>query len=102
MRPASSSRFPRQPQYDQAPGLWALALRLAPVCGCLLAIACGGSDPGRDLCAGVICAAQDACHVAGSCAPETGACSNPAAGDGTACDDGSSDTVDDACTAGVC
>jgi hypothetical protein len=32
---------------------------------------CTGTSP-------VVCAAQDACHAAGSCDPQTGACSNPA------------------------
>ena len=53
-------------------------------------------------CLGVVCAAADACHVAGSCAPETGACSNPAAPDGTQCDDGNACTQTDACSAGTC
>ena len=34
--------------------------------------ACVGSNP-------VTCTASDACHVAGTCNPSTGACSNPAA-----------------------
>lgn len=33
----------------------------------------------------VVCAALDACHVPGTCAPTSGLCSNPAAPDGTAC-----------------
>jgi hypothetical protein len=69
--------------------------------------ACVGADP-------VACAALDACHDAGRCDPATGACSNPAKPDGTACDDGdfctaaapcaagTSCSVADACVAGVC
>jgi hypothetical protein len=49
---------------------------------------CVGSNP-------VTCAAQDACHEAGTCDPSTGECSNPEIADGTACDDG-------ACFDGVC
>jgi hypothetical protein len=34
-------------------------------------------------CLGVSCATSDACHVAGTCSPTTGLCSNPVAPDGT-------------------
>jgi hypothetical protein len=54
------------------------------------------------LCAGVVCAPLDACHVAGTCDPLTGLCSNPPAPDGTACTDGNACTTGDACLAGVC
>ena len=47
-------------------------------------------------CAGVVCAATDACHVAGVCDPGTGTCSNPVKVDGAACDDGN------ACTQTAC
>ncbi|HEV3190464.1 MAG TPA: hypothetical protein VGY54_08200, partial [Polyangiaceae bacterium] len=57
--------------------------------------ACSGSDP-------VMCVASDACHVAGTCDPATGACSNPAAADGTICNDGNACTQTDTCTAGTC
>jgi hypothetical protein len=57
--------------------------------------ACIGSHP-------VVCAASDQCHVAGSCNPGTGQCSNPEAPDGTACNDGNSCTIADACKAGSC
>jgi hypothetical protein len=56
---------------------------------------CTGSNP-------VACTASDQCHVAGTCNPSTGACSNPAAGNGTACNDGSACTQTDTCQAGVC
>ena len=36
----------------------------------------------------VTCAAPDACHIAGTCNPSTGACSNPPAPAGTSCSDG--------------
>ena len=48
------------------------------------------------------CTALDPCHVAGTCDPSTGACSNPAAPDGTACNDGNTCTRTDACQAGAC
>ncbi|XXF80027.1 VCBS repeat-containing protein [Myxococcaceae bacterium GXIMD 01537] len=48
-----------------------------------------------DLCAGVVCTASDPCHVAGTCDPATGQCSNPTADDGTSCSGG-------ICDAGVC
>src|SRR5262249_36105482 len=61
-----------------------------------------GVCAGVDHCAGVTCAASDQCHVAGTCDHATGTCSNPAKADGTTCNDGSANTVDDICTAGVC
>src|SRR5207247_6599013 len=42
---------------------------------------CAGTNP-------VTCAPADQCHDAGTCDPATGACSNPATPDGTACHDG--------------
>jgi hypothetical protein len=50
----------------------------------------------------VVCQSTDACHAAGACDPQTGQCSNPAASDGTACDDGSPCTAFDRCQSGVC
>jgi len=50
----------------------------------------------------VVCIASDQCHVAGTCNPGTGLCSDPAAADGTTCDDGNAATDGDVCTAGVC
>ena len=40
----------------------------------------------------VTCTASDQCHVAGTCNPATGACSNPPAPNGTACNDGNACT----------
>lgn len=57
--------------------------------------ACVGDAP-------VVCAAQDQCHTAGACDPNTGVCSNPAAADDTACDDGNACTQLDVCAAGAC
>ncbi len=57
--------------------------------------ACAGSDE-------VVCRALDQCHTAGVCDPATGACSDPAAVDGSACDDGDACTQAAACQAGVC
>jgi hypothetical protein len=42
--------------------------------------ACTGANP-------VVCSASDQCHEAGTCDPASGTCSDPAAPDGTACDD---------------
>ncbi len=49
-----------------------------------------------------VCTASDQCHVAGTCAPATGLCSNPAAANGTTCSDGKTCTTADGCTNGVC
>ena len=57
--------------------------------------ACVGESP-------VACSAQDQCHAAGMCDPNTGACTTPAKEDGTACDDVNACTGPDACQAGVC
>ncbi|WP_437532043.1 hypothetical protein WME79_03855 [Sorangium sp. So ce726] len=57
---------------------------------------------GADACEGVTCAPQDQCHVAGSCDPATGLCSNPNAPDGTACDDGDPSTPTSVCVSGTC
>src|SRR5262249_40205942 len=56
---------------------------------------CTGSDP-------VICTAADQCHIAGTCNPGTGMCSNPTAPNGTSCDDGNACTQTDACQGGSC
>src|SRR5439155_383531 len=50
----------------------------------------------------VVCTAQDQCHVAGTCDPATGLCSNPAKADGTGCNDGDLCTQGDTCQAGTC
>jgi hypothetical protein len=69
--------------------------------------ACGNvCSPGQSCNAGVCttltCTAIDQCHVAGTRDPVTGVCSNPAAPDGTACNDGNLCTQGDSCSAGVC
>lgn len=58
---------------------------------------CTGGDP-------VICSALDQCHLAGTCSPATGVCSNPLRPNGSACDagDGTACTQPDTCQAGVC
>ena len=56
---------------------------------------CTGTNP-------VACAASDQCHVAGTCDPASGACSDPAAPDGTACTDTVTCSGADVCDAGVC
>src|SRR5262249_50088804 len=52
-------------------------------------------------CAGtpVVCSPSDQCHLAGSCNPGTGTCSNPAKSDGSTCNDGSACTDTDTCQA---
>lgn len=56
---------------------------------------CIGDDP-------VTCTASDACHMAGVCDPASGLCSNPAAADGTACNDDDACTQSDTCQVGAC
>jgi hypothetical protein len=56
---------------------------------------CAGSNPKT-------CTASDQCHVAGTCDPTTGTCSDPVAANGTACSDGNSCTSNDVCQAGSC
>src|SRR6185503_7848078 len=56
---------------------------------------CRGANP-------VVCTAQDQCHLAGTCNPTTGTCSNPNATDGTGCTDGNACTRTDACQQGTC
>jgi hypothetical protein len=56
---------------------------------------CTGTNP-------VTCGGSDQCHAAGTCDPSTGACSNPAAPDGTTCSDGNACTAGDACMSGSC
>jgi hypothetical protein len=50
----------------------------------------------------VVCAALDACHVAGTCNPSSGACSNPAGNDGVQCNDNNACTQSETCSAGTC
>jgi hypothetical protein len=57
--------------------------------------ACAGTNP-------VVCTASNACHLAGTCSPATGNCSNPAAPDGTGCSDANACTTTDACQSGTC
>jgi hypothetical protein len=57
--------------------------------------ACVGGSP-------VVCAAADQCHVAGTCDPVTGVCSQPVKPDGSTCDDGDACTTGDTCQAGGC
>ncbi len=56
---------------------------------------CTGANP-------VVCAASDQCHVAGTCDPAHGTCSNPNKTNGSGCDDGNACTQSDTCEAGVC
>ncbi len=50
----------------------------------------------------IVCTPLDQCHIAGTCDPDTGDCSNPPAGDGTDCDDANPCTTEDACDGGLC
>jgi hypothetical protein len=50
----------------------------------------------------VVCTASDQCHVAGTCNPSTGVCSDPNAPDGVACEDRNLCTQTDTCQGGVC
>jgi hypothetical protein len=56
---------------------------------------CVGGNP-------VVCGAPDQCHMAGTCDPTTGACTNAEKPDGTPCNDGNACTRPDVCKAGVC
>jgi RHS repeat-associated protein len=53
-------------------------------------------------CDGATCTALDQCHVAGTCDPNAGTCSNPDASDGTNCNDNNACTTGETCQAGVC
>ncbi len=48
------------------------------------------------------CPPTDACHLAGVWDAEKGACTNPIAADGTACDDVDACSTDDSCATGLC
>jgi hypothetical protein len=56
---------------------------------------CTGSNP-------VLCAPSDQCHAVGICDPSSGACSNPSAPNGAACNDGNACTQTDSCQGGTC
>jgi hypothetical protein len=56
---------------------------------------CKGANP-------VACIAFDQCHTAGTCAPATGVCTNPAKADGVTCNDLNACTKTDACQSGTC
>ncbi len=56
---------------------------------------CGGANP-------VVCGTPGQCQGPGTCDPQTGQCSFPAANDGTPCSDGSLCTQTDTCSGGVC
>jgi len=48
------------------------------------------------------CSPSDQCHVAGTCNTSSGACSNPAAPNGTTCNDVNACTQSDTCQSGIC
>jgi hypothetical protein len=49
-----------------------------------------------------VCTALDQCHVAGSCNPGNGQCTNPNKADNSGCNDGNACTQTDTCQGGVC
>lgn len=57
------------------------------------------STPQR--CQNVVCAPLDQCHVAGTCDPQTGICSNPTQPDGTQCTGAAACTINQ-CVSGTC
>jgi hypothetical protein len=56
---------------------------------------CAGTTP-------VSCVALDQCHVAGTCNPASGVCSNPNKPAGVVCNDGNACTILDTCQQGAC
>jgi hypothetical protein len=50
----------------------------------------------------VTCNPSDQCHLAGTCNPNTGQCSNPQKDDGAICTDNNLCTEGDQCTNGAC
>jgi hypothetical protein len=57
--------------------------------------ACLGANP-------VTCPPPDGCHLAGTCEPASGVCSNPNAEDGSLCTDRNNCTAGDYCAGGAC
>ena len=69
----------------------------------------GNACTGPDTCQGghcsgpeKVCTASDVCHIDGTCAPQSGVCSDPIANNGTQCDDGNPCTINDGCDGGLC
>merc|ERR550514_2014058 len=62
----------------------------------------GGFCAGELLCDGVTCDAPDECRAPGTCDHTTGECNYAVVADGSSCDDGADNTVEDKCTRGVC
>ncbi|MBI5478517.1 MAG: hypothetical protein HY906_06650 [Deltaproteobacteria bacterium] len=92
---------------DWAPGDPCVAAPVADGTSCDDGDACTSGETCHDGGCGlptttVACTALDQCHVAGTCAPATGECTNPAAPDGTSCDDGRTCTGGESCQDGVC
>eukprot|EP00755_Sulcionema_specki_P011113 Sspe_Gene.730::Locus_249_Transcript_1_1_Confidence_1.000_Length_7732::g.730::m.730 len=61
-----------------------------------------GKCVGTDLCANVTCVAVNPCQTPGQCNHLTGLCSTSPKPDGTPCDDGQNNTVEDSCKNGAC
>lgn len=64
----------------------------------------GTCDPATGSCSNppVVCPASDACHLPGVCDPASGACTYAARPDGESCDDGDALTGPDTCHSGAC
>jgi len=58
----------------------------------------GNCKPGDPM----VCVASDQCHLAGTCDPAIGVCSNPAKPNKTVCNDGDACTLNDKCFFGAC
>jgi hypothetical protein len=71
-------------------------------CGTPESSTASGQPANGNHCRGVVCTPLDQCHVAGTCNPSTGTCSNPTKADGTACTDGNACTRTDTCQSGSC
>ena len=55
-----------------------------------------------DRCIGIVCTALNQCHIPGTCATQTGRCSNPMRPDNSLCNDGNACTLGDECLSGQC
>ncbi len=82
------------------------------VCEPFTGLACDDGNPctRTDVCEGgfcvgsdeIECMGSDSCHLAGTCDPASGGCTNPPAPDGMECDDNNACTNADSCQNGVC
>ena len=91
------NRTPEDTSDDRTMSPGAIDLRSGEVVRCTFT-----NTKDIDRCEGVVCTPLDQCHVTGVCNPATGVCSNPAAADGTICNDGNACTQTDTCQSGSC